>query len=98
MRDERREQILSSALKLFAAKGLAATKITDIAAESGISQGLIYHYFRSKEEIFIELIRGAFERMNAAARALERLPLAPREKINKAIVELLRSIEEHEDF
>ena len=51
MKDERREQILSNALILFAAKGLSATKITDISAASGISQGLLYHYFESKEEI-----------------------------------------------
>ncbi len=98
MRDERRKQILSSALKLFALKGLGATKITDIARESGISQGLLYHYFRSKEDIFVELIRHALEGMNAAARTLEQLPLAPTEKIGKAITELLRGMSENEDF
>lgn len=98
MRDERREKILHHALKLFAAKGLYATKVTDIAAEAQMSQGLLYHYFRSKEEIFTELIRRAFEKMNTAARGLEDLPLSPREKIYRAIVELLRGIEESEDF
>ena len=62
MRDERREKILYHALRLFAAKGLYATKITDIAAECRMSQGLLYHYFRSKEEIFTELIRGRSRR------------------------------------
>ena len=98
MRDERRKQILSSALHLFAVKGLAATKITDIASRSGISQGLLYHYFRSKEAIFVELIRGAFEKMNTAARALENLPLTPKEKITKAIVDMLRITAENENF
>lgn len=98
MRDERRKQILSSALKLFALKGLGATKIMDIVNDSGISQGLIYHYFRSKEEIFVELVRHALEGMNAAARGLEGLPLNPTEKISKAITELLRGMSENEDF
>ena len=98
MRDERREQILSTALKLFAAKGLAATKISDIAVASQISQGLLYHYFSSKEAIFVELIRGAFAQMNAAALALEALPLTPRAKLEKAIRELLHSIADSEDF
>lgn len=98
MRDERREKILQHALRLFATKGLSATKVTDIAAEAEMSQGLLYHYFRSKEYIFTELIRDAFEKMNSAALALEALPMAPREKINTAIIQLLRGIEEGQDF
>lgn len=98
MRDDRREKILHHALRLFAARGLHATKISDIATEAGMSQGLLYHYFRSKEEIYTEIIRDAFEKMNAAARGLEELPMTPREKILMAIDHLLRSIEESEDF
>jgi len=97
MRDERREQILSNALILFAAKGLSATKITDISAASGISQGLIYHYFQSKEEIFRELISSAFEKMNTACRELEKLPLPPREKIILAIEKLLEGFDVYEN-
>ncbi len=98
MRDERREQILSAALGLFAAKGLAATKITDIAASARISQGLLYHYCRTKEEIYVALIRSAFEGMNEAVRVLEQMPLSPREKIAKAIGELVRLMSADEDF
>jgi TetR/AcrR family transcriptional regulator len=97
IKDERREQLLSTALGLFATKGLSATKITDISSALGISQGLIYHYYKSKEEIFVELIRTAFERMNAACKYLEELPLPPREKIKMAIEELLKGIEKNED-
>ncbi|MBN1293465.1 MAG: TetR/AcrR family transcriptional regulator [Candidatus Latescibacteria bacterium] len=98
MRDERREQILSNALRLFAVNGLAATKISDIATISGFSQGLIYHYFRSKEDIFTELIREAFGKLNHAARELEKLPVPPREKIKIALEELLKSFEKSENF
>jgi len=69
MREERRTQILEHALILFATKGLAATKISDIAEASGIAQGLLYHYFPSKEAIYVELIRKAFDGMSEAARA-----------------------------
>lgn len=97
MKDERREQILSTALKLFATKGLAATKISDIATTSGISQGLLYHYYRSKEEIFVELIRRAFERMNTAVLALEQMTETPRNKIKMAIEKLLEGFEKNEN-
>lgn len=95
LKDERREQILSAALLLFATKGLAATKVTDIAAAAGMSQGLMYHYYESKEEIFTELIRGAFERLNFACRALAQMPQPPHEKIRMAIDALLQGISEN---
>lgn len=98
MRDERRESILHHALRLFASKGLHATKIADIAASAKMSQGLLYHYFRSKEEIFTELIRNAFERMNSASLALESLPLPPRKKIRMALDQLLRGMDGSADF
>ncbi len=96
-KDERREQILSGALRLFATRGLAATKISDIASAAEMSQGLLYHYYRSKEDIFVELIRTAFERMNTAALELERLPLPPREKIRVAIETLLCGLDDNAD-
>ncbi len=98
MKAERREQILATASKLFAEKGLAATKITDIAAAAEISQGLLYHYYKSKEEIFVELIRGAFERMSAAATGLETLPMPAAGKIKFAIEKLLEGLAHDETF
>ncbi len=93
VKDERREKILASALVLFATKGLAATKISDIAEKTGMSQGLIYHYFKSKEEIFIWLIGHAMERMNEAALNLEKLPVSAREKVILAVDGLLKGFE-----
>lgn len=57
IRDERREQIIWAALKVFARKGLAAAKVSDIAAEAGLSHGLVYHYFGSKDQLFTELVK-----------------------------------------
>ena len=96
-KDERREQILTSALLLFSTKGLAATKVTDIAAAAGMSQGLMYHYFDSKEAIFIELIRSAFARLNDACYHLEAMALSPSEKIKLALGGLLQGINDNAD-
>lgn len=97
VKDARREQILSTALILFAKKGLAATKITDISTTAGISQGLLYHYYKSKEEIFVELLRDAYDKMIAALLALEGLPLSPLEKIRMAIEKLLQGFAGNKD-
>lgn len=47
----RRKQILEASLRLFDEKGFKDTSIQDIADAAGISKGLIYRYFRSKEEV-----------------------------------------------
>lgn len=52
IRDSRRAEIVKAATKLFARRGLTDTKIGDIASEAGLSHGLVYHYFPSKEAIF----------------------------------------------
>ena len=92
IKEERRERILLGALELFALQGLAGTKISDIATHTSMSNGLIYHYFPSKEDIFIELIRVAFTRMVHACRLLESMELEPHRKIRHAIDELVKSI------
>jgi len=48
---ERRAQLIDTALDVFAAKGLDAATIKDLAEAAGVAQGLLYHYFRSKEEL-----------------------------------------------
>lgn len=52
---QRRRDILKTALALFSRKGYYAASIDDITREAGISKGLVYTYFKSKEEIFFEL-------------------------------------------
>ena len=65
--EERRAQIIESAINVFARQGFANTRMDDVAAESGLSKGLLYWYFKSKEEIIIaiaDLLFGAeFQKM-----------------------------------
>ncbi len=71
IREEQKRKIIIAATKVFARKGLAATKMADIAKEADISYGLLYHYFDTKELIFKATVeRGtlAFERLIAEAR------------------------------
>jgi AcrR family transcriptional regulator len=53
--EERRKQIITSAIKVFARDGFENARMDDIAAESGLSKGLLYWYFNSKEEIIIAI-------------------------------------------
>ena len=56
-KEKRREEILWAGLDLFIRKGYASTKIKDIAEAVGMSVGLLFHYFESKEALYEELIR-----------------------------------------
>jgi len=56
-KEKRREEILSAGLNLFIRKGYAATKTLDISQAAGISEGLLFHYFETKEKLYEELIK-----------------------------------------
>jgi len=96
--DKRRAQILSCGLQVFSARGLRATKISDIARQAKMSQGLMYHYFSSKEDLFAELIRVAFKKMNRGALELAALEMPARQKIRTAVSDLLDEIETRPEF
>ncbi len=97
MREARIEEILKNSLRLFSMRGLSATKISDIAKATGMSQGLIYHYYKSKEEIYTGIVRDAFKRLNEAVNILKNMPLSPLDKIKKAAEGLLENLEKSED-
>ncbi len=54
---DKREIILQAAVKAFAKRGFHGTRVSDIATEAGIAYGLIYHYFKNKDEILNAIFR-----------------------------------------
>ncbi|MFC9789438.1 TetR/AcrR family transcriptional regulator [Rhodococcus sp. NPDC127528] len=54
---ERREQILDAALRVIAELGYRGTSVSELAAAVGLSQTGVLHYFGSKEELFIAVLR-----------------------------------------
>jgi AcrR family transcriptional regulator len=61
IRANRKAQIMKSALELFAMKGFQGTSIADISANAGISKGLLYNYFSSKEALIKDIIFEGFD-------------------------------------
>ena len=57
----RREQILKTALKLFAAQGFDATSTRQIAKDAGIAEGLIFHYFPTKASLLTAILEDRLE-------------------------------------
>ncbi|MFD3746858.1 TetR/AcrR family transcriptional regulator [Nocardia sp. NPDC058633] len=66
----RRSEILDAAVRVFARKGFAASRIEDVAAEAGVAKGSVYLAVSSREE----LLTAAFDQYRARARAQLALP------------------------
>ncbi|PQZ53295.1 TetR family transcriptional regulator [Bacillus sp. MYb209] len=75
--EERRNEILETAEKLFVTKGYMKTTINDILKEIGIAKGTFYHYFNSKEEVMDEIIMRIIKVDVAKAKAIVSNPDIP---------------------
>lgn len=64
--DARRAQILRCARELFAGQHYAAVSMEQIAVAAGVRRGLVNHYFGSKRELFVEVVREMLGSFNAA--------------------------------
>jgi AcrR family transcriptional regulator len=74
---ETRETILRVAGELFAERGYQATSIADIASAAGATKGAVFHHFKSKDELFVEIWRQLQLDMDADARAAALAALDP---------------------
>jgi AcrR family transcriptional regulator len=79
--DERRREIIETAHKCFEEAGFTQTQISDISKRMNTAQGLIYHYFKSKQELLYAVVdemaasghNNAFKNFGGKGNALERL-------------------------
>lgn len=86
-----RERLLQAALDVFAARGYHGTTVDDIVAASRTSKGAFYHYFPSKQGIFLELLdqlAGMVEAGVEAAIAVEHGALAKVEAALRVVLEV----------
>ena len=78
---DKRRQILDAAIRIFARQGFHSTRVSDIADEAGVAYGLVYHYFRSKEEVLNELFSERWSLLLAAIEEADRDGATPRAKL-----------------
>lgn len=94
----RRQQIIKGAIKVFTAKGFYNATVREIADESGITEGTLYNYIRSKEDIIYivydyitDILRKDLE--NAIADIDD-----PKERLKAALLQNLKSIDQYQDI
>jgi AcrR family transcriptional regulator len=65
--EETRRKLLDAAVEHFSARHFDDVATSDITETAGVAQGLLFHYFASKRGIYLEALRDAAEKLNAAA-------------------------------
>jgi TetR/AcrR family fatty acid metabolism transcriptional regulator len=78
---EKRRLILDAAVRVFARQGFNQCRVSDIADEAGVAYGLVYHYFRSKDEVLDTLFLERWNVMLDVIRDLDGQDLPAREKL-----------------
>jgi AcrR family transcriptional regulator len=96
VKDDRQKQILLAALEIFIHRGFAATKMCDIAKAAGISYGLMYHYFQSKDDIYVELVGNAIEASSVGIAQVRASDMEPVEMIRSVVTRVFKAVDQHQ--
>jgi TetR/AcrR family transcriptional regulator, fatty acid metabolism regulator protein len=78
---DKRRLILDAAIRVFAREGFHRCRVSDIAREADVAYGLVYHYFRSKDEVLDTLFLERWNVMLQVIRDLDGQSLTAREKL-----------------
>ena len=88
---DRRRQILDAAVRVFARSGFHGARVGDVAEEAGVAYGLVYHYFKSKEELLETIFRDTWTQMLARVREVEASGVPASEQVRQVTALLLRT-------
>ena len=95
--EQRRQQIIDGAIKVFSAKGFHSATVREIAEEAGLTMGTLYNYINSKEDI----IYIVYDYISSALRQEVRDAIdgisEPKERLKAALRQNLKSIHQHQD-
>ena len=78
---DKRRLILDAGVRVFAKRGFHHCRVSDVADEAGVAYGLVYHYFRSKEEILNTLFLERWQIMLDAIAEIDGREMPAREKL-----------------
>jgi AcrR family transcriptional regulator len=92
-KEDRPQEITEAAFAAFADNGYAATKVEDVARRAGVSKGLLYLYFKTKEELFKAVVRSVvIPRVDSLQRELERSELSAEAFIRGPVTDFMKRI------
>lgn len=92
-KEDRPQEITQAAFEVFAEKGYAAARVDEVAKRAGVSKGLTYLYFKTKEELFKAVVKSvAVRRVDALLEAVETTELSSEEFIRGPLLDFMKSV------
>lgn len=88
--DERRQQLLDTALKSFGTNGFSATSMNDVAAAAGVTKPVLYQHFESKHHLYLELLTATADRLTERVQDAVRAESTGRAQLEAALVAYFR--------
>ncbi|HEV8193234.1 MAG TPA: helix-turn-helix domain-containing protein, partial [Ktedonobacterales bacterium] len=97
IREEQRAKILEGARAVFARKGISAT-MAEVAAAAGVSQGLAYRYFASKDAILRALLEATVRASAGGLQHILQMPGTPGERLTFLLTRLVEGRRDHPEL
>lgn len=92
-KEDRPQEIAEAAFEAFAENGYSGTRVEDVARRAGVSKGLTYLYFRTKEELFKAVIRNVVSRrVDALVRIVDTTELPSEEFVRGPMLDFMKTI------
>jgi AcrR family transcriptional regulator len=90
--EQRRQQLFSVALELFARRGYRATTMDDIAEAAGVTKPLVYQHFSSKRALYLELVDSIAQELLLAVQGAVRQADGPRQQVELGFAAYFRLV------
>ncbi len=81
------EMLLHTAIDLFSRKGYSGTSIREVGTKAGVSNSLLYHYFKDKEEMLFQIIQTTSQALLESLKEIDRNVEDPWERLRKMIIQ-----------
>jgi AcrR family transcriptional regulator len=92
-KEDRPQEITAAAFDAFAEKGFAATRVDDVAKRAGVSKGLLYLYFKTKEELFKAVVKSVVvRRVDSLIENVETTELSSEDFIRGPLISFLKQV------
>ena len=92
-KEDRPQEITAAAFAVFAEKGYSGARIEEVAQRAGVSKGLMYLYFKTKEELFKAVIRSVVvRRVDALLEAVDTTELSSEEFMRGPLVDFMKRV------
>ena len=98
MKEFRKDQVTEATMRCIIRKGLSNLSVKEIAAEAGLSTGIIYHYFDNKDDLLLQVLKKSFQKSDEKVRNNIDSIQSPKDKLSHHIDSINRMPIENPEF